>query len=169
MWTRKILVAYDGSAPSRRALELAAQVAGADPTVELVLAHVVRLFSSGAAAAGIDAVIMDDAASVRAELEAVAEMLPNPAEVRLLRGTSPADLIVSCAIEEGCDLIVMGSRGQGGVKGYLGSVSYAVTKESPVTVLIAKDGARQMICIEQAYRDTHWKAPGPCLAQGSWI
>ena len=76
-------------------------------------------------------------------LEAVAEMLPNPAEVRLLRGTSPADLIVSCAIEEGCDLIVMGSRGQGGVKGYLGSVSYAVTKESPVTVLIAKDGARQ--------------------------
>ena len=141
MWTRKILVAYDGSAPSRRALELAAQVAGADPTVELVLAHVVRLFSSGAAAAGIDAVIMDDAASVRAELEAVAEMLPNPAEVRLLRGTSPADLIVSCAIEEGCDLIVMGSRGQGGVKGYLGSVSYAVTKESPVTVLIAKDGA----------------------------
>ncbi len=143
MWTRKILVAYDGSAPSRRALELAAQVAGADPTVELVLAHVVRLFSSGAAAAGIDTVIMDDAASVRAELEAVAEMLPNPAEVRLLRGTSPADLIVSCAIEEGCDLIVMGSRGQGGVKGYLGSVSYAVTKESPVTVLIAKDGARQ--------------------------
>ena len=143
MWTRKILVAYDGSAPSRRALELAAQVAGADPTVELVLAHVVRLFSSGAAAAGIDAVIMDDAASVRAELEAVAEMLPNPAEVRLLRGTSPADLIVSCAIEEGCDLIVMGSRGQGGVKGYLGSVSYAVTKESPVTVLIAKDGSRR--------------------------
>ena len=143
MWTRKILVAYDGSAPSRRALELAAQVAGADPTVELVLAHVVRLFSSGAAAAGIDAVIMDDAESVRAEMEAVAEMLPNPASVRLLRGTSPADLIVNCALEEGCDLIVMGSRGQGGVKGYLGSVSYAVTKESPVTVLIAKDGSRR--------------------------
>ena len=143
MWTRKILVAYDGSAPSRRALELAAQIAGADRPVELVLAHVMRLFSSGAAAAGIDAVIMDDAESVRAEMEAVAEMLPNPASVRLLRGTSPADLIVNCALEEGCDLIVMGSRGQGGVKGYLGSVSYAVTKESPVTVLIAKDGSRR--------------------------
>ena len=143
MWTRKILVAYDGSAPSRRALELAAQIAGADRSVELVLTHVMRLFSSGAAAAGIDAVIMDDAESVRAEMEAVAEMLPNPASVRLLRGTSPADLIVNCALEEGCDLIVMGSRGQGGVKGYLGSVSYAVTKESPVTVLIAKDGSRR--------------------------
>ena len=143
MWTRKILVAYDGSAPSRRALELAAQIAAADPSVKLVMAHVMRLFSSGAAAAGIETVVMDDAAAVRAEMEAVAEMLPNPAEVRLLRGTSPADLIVSCALEEGCDLIVMGSRGQGGVKGYLGSVSYAVTKESPVTVLIAKDGARR--------------------------
>lgn len=141
MWTHKILVAYDGSAPSRRALELAAQIAGADPSVELVMAHVMRLFSSGAAAAGIETVVMDDAAAVRAEMEAVAELLPNPTSVRLLRGTSPADLIVGCALEEGCDLIVMGSRGQGGVKGYLGSVSYAVTKESPVTVLIAKDGA----------------------------
>ena len=140
MWTRKILVAYDGSAPSRRALELAAQIAAADPSVKLVMAHVMRLFSSGAAAAGIETVVMDDAAAVRAEMEAVAEMLPNPAEVRLLRGTSPADLIVSCALEEGCDLIVMGSRGQGGVKGFLGSVSYAVTKESPMTVLIAKEG-----------------------------
>ena len=36
--------------------------------------------------------------------------------------------------EEGCDLIIMGSRGQGGVKGFLGSVSYAVTKESPIDV-----------------------------------
>lgn len=64
----------------------------------------------------------------------------NPTEVKVLKGTSPADLIVNCAKEEGCDLIIMGSRGQGGVKGFLGSVSYAVTKESPVTVLIAKEG-----------------------------
>ena len=47
---------------------------------------------------------------------------------------------MNCAKDEGCDLIIMGSRGQGGVKGFLGSVSYAVTKESPVTVLIAKEG-----------------------------
>ena len=143
MWTQKILVAYDGSAPSRRALELAAEIASADPSIELVFAHVMRLFSSGAAAAGIDTVVMDDAAAVRAEMEATAALLPNDATVRLLKGTSPADLIVSCALEEGCDLIIMGSRGQGGVKGYLGSVSYAVTKESPMTVLIAKEGGRR--------------------------
>ena len=75
--------------------------------------------------------------------EAIAAELPNPAEVKVLKGTSPADLIVNCAKDEGCDLIIMGSRGQGGVKGFLGSVSYAVTKESPVTVLIAKEGVCQ--------------------------
>ena len=76
----------------------------------------------------------------REELEAIAADMVNPTEVRVLKGTSPADLIVNCAKEEGCDLIIMGSRGQGGVKGFLGSVSYAVTKESPMTVLIAKEG-----------------------------
>ena len=65
--------------------------------------------------------------------------MPNNAHAKLLKGTSPADLILKCAQDEGCDLIIMGSRGQGGVKGYLGSVSYAVVQGSPVAVLIAKD------------------------------
>ena len=65
--------------------------------------------------------------------------MPNKAHAHLLKGTSPADLLLKCAEDEGCDLIVMGSRGKGGVKGYLGSVSYAVVQGSPVAVLIAKD------------------------------
>ena len=125
MWCKKILVAYDGSAPSHRALEVMREIAAQNPAVEVVLVHVMRLFSSGSAAAGMDTIAAD---------------MVNPTEVRVLKGTSPADLIVNCAKEEGCDLIIMGSRGQGGVKGFLGSVSYAVTKESPMTVLIAKEG-----------------------------
>ena len=88
----------------------------------------------------MDTVMVDDAMAIREELEAIAADMVNPTEVRVLKGTSPADLIVNCAKEEGCDLIITGSRGQGGVKGFLGSVSYAVTKESPMTVLIAKEG-----------------------------
>ena len=140
MWCHKILVAYDGSAPSHRALEVMREIAQSNPTAEVVLVHVMRLFSSGSAAAGMDTIMVDDAMTVRKELEAIAEAMVNPAEVKLLKGTSPADLIVNCAKDEGCDLIIMGSRGQGGVKGFLGSVSYAVTKESPMTVLIAKEG-----------------------------
>lgn len=140
MWCHKILVAYDGSAPSHRALEVMREIARQNPAIEVVLVHAMRLFSSGSAAAGMDTVMVDDAMEIREELEALAADLVNPTEVKVLKGTSPADLIVAAAIDEGCDLIIMGSRGKGGVKGYLGSVSYAVTKESPVTVLIAKEG-----------------------------
>ncbi|MEC4271735.1 universal stress protein [Adlercreutzia sp. R25] len=140
MWCHKALVAYDGSAPSHKALEVMREIAQQNPALEIVLVHVMRLFSTGAAAAGVDTVMVEDAMAVRRELEAIAAELPNPCEVKVLKGTSPADLIVNCAKEDGCDLIIMGSRGQGGVKGFLGSVSYAVTKESPMTVLIAKEG-----------------------------
>lgn len=140
MWCQRVLVAYDGSAPSRKALDLAQQIASQDPSIEVLLVHVMRLYSSGSAAMGMDSVMLEDAAEVRDELEALAEQLPNRTSVELLKGTSPADLIVEHAKRNGCDLIIMGSRGKGGVKGYLGSVSYAVTKESPVTVLIAKEG-----------------------------
>ena len=140
MWCHKALVAYDGSAPSHKALEVMKEIADQNPALEVVLVHVMRLFSSGAAAAGADTVMVDDAMAIRRELEEIADSLVNPTEVKVLKGTSPADLIVNCAKDEGCDLIIMGSRGQGGVKGFLGSVSYAVTKESPMTVLIATEG-----------------------------
>ena len=141
MWCSKILVAYDGSAPSHKALDLARKIGEESACVRLVLVHVMRLYSSGAIGTGMDTVLLADAEPVRAELEHVAESLRNPTEVRLLRGSSPADLIVRCAKEEDCDLIIMGSRGQGGVKGYLGSVSYSVVQSSPITVLVAKDCA----------------------------
>ena len=111
MWCKKILVAYDGSAPSHRALEVMREIAAQNPAVEVVLVHVMRLFSSGSAAAGMDTVMVDDAMAIREELEAIAADMVNPTEVRVLKGTSPADLIVNCAKEEGCDLIINNSYG----------------------------------------------------------
>ena len=87
MWCKKILVAYDGSAPSHRALEVMGEIAAQNPAVEVVLVHVMRLFSSGSAAAGMDTVMADDAMAVRAELQAIAEAMANPAEVKILKGT----------------------------------------------------------------------------------
>lgn len=139
MGTKKILVAYDGSQPAQKALSIMSELAKIDADIQVVLVHVMRLFSSGAAAAGIDTVVMDEAAPIKAELDRIAQSLPNKTEVKILRGSSPADLILNCAQDEGVDMIIMGSRGKGGVKGYLGSVSYAVVKDSPVTVMIAKD------------------------------
>lgn len=136
MWCSKVLVAYDGSAPSAKAIDLARSIGAQDESVELVFAHVVKLYGMGT---GAESVLLDEANGVLADLERVADEVPNKAHAHLLKGTSPADLLLKCAHDEGCDLIVMGSRGQGGVKGFLGSVSYAVVQGSPIAVLIAKD------------------------------
>ena len=136
MWCSKVLVAYDGSAPSAKALHLARSIGAQDESVELVFAHVVKLYGLGT---GAETVLLDEAKKVLVEMEQLADEVPNKAHAHLLKGSSPADLLLKCAEDEGCDLIVMGSRGQGGVKGFLGSVSYAVVQGSPIAVLIAKD------------------------------
>lgn len=136
MWCSKVLVAYDGSAPSAKALDLARSIGAQDKTVELVFVHVVKLYGMGT---GAETVLINEAKKILAEMEHLAGEVPNKAHAHLLKGSSPADLLLRCAKDESCDLIVMGSRGQGGVKGFLGSVSYAVVQGAPIAVLIAKD------------------------------
>lgn len=136
MWCSKILVAYDGSTASRKAVSLAREIAEEEPLAEFVFVHVMKLYAMGS---GVENVLIDDANATLDELQELVADLGSRAQVKMLRGSSPADLILKCAREEGCDLIVMGSRGRGGVKGYLGSVSYAVVQGSPITVLITKE------------------------------
>ena len=65
------------------------EIAAQNPAVEVVLVHVMRLFSSGSAAAGMDTVMVDDAMAIREELEAIAADMVNPTEVRVLKGHVP--------------------------------------------------------------------------------
>ncbi|MBQ9691326.1 MAG: universal stress protein [Eggerthellaceae bacterium] len=58
-------------------------------------------------------------------------------ELYILDG-APASAITKFSHEQGCDLIVMGSRGLDAVRGALGSVSYAVLRESHCPVLVVK-------------------------------
>lgn len=139
MWCHRILVAYDGSPAAEKAIALAKTIAGDCPEIELVLVNVMRLIGGGMTGAGIDTVLADDAEVMRQRLLAVGAESVNPTTVKVLSGTAPAELLLRCAREEGCDLIIMGSRGKGGVGGYLGSVSYAVTKSAQVPVLIVKE------------------------------
>ncbi|MCD8317154.1 MAG: universal stress protein, partial [Eggerthellaceae bacterium] len=133
---------YDGSDPSKRASQIAKDIAHNNPDIEMTLVYVMRLYSVGDTADVIDSALINETNSIREELEQIASELPVKTKVKLLKGTSPSDLIVKCALDEDCDLILMGSRGKGGVTGYLGSVSYAVTKNSPITVIIAKEGPK---------------------------
>ena len=61
---------------------------------------------------GAETVLLDEAKKVLVEMEQLADEVPNKAHAHLLKGSSPADLLLKCAQDEGCDLIVMGSRGQ---------------------------------------------------------
>ena len=138
MWCKKVLVAYDGSAASHKALDLANSIAEEEPEARFVFVHVMKLYAMGT---GAETVLIEDANAAFDELKEFAAPLGERAEVKLLRGSASAELILRCAKDEGCDLIVMGSRGRGGVKGYLGSVSYAVVQGSPIAVLITKEEA----------------------------
>ncbi|GAB4262629.1 MAG: universal stress protein [Deferrisomatales bacterium] len=61
-----------------------------------------------------------------------------PVEERLLEG-DPAKNILTVAAVEGCDLIVMGSRGLSDLEGLLlGSVSHKVLSSAPCPVLIVR-------------------------------
>lgn len=137
MWFSKALVAYDGSEPSKIAVDLAMEMANDNDQTRFLFVHILRLppVRSGT---GVEAMFAEEAQNTLADLERMIAPLGDRAEARIMRGTSPAEVIINGAKEEGCDLIMMGSRGRGGVKGYLGSVSYAVVQESPIAVLIAK-------------------------------
>ena len=58
-------------------------------------------------------------------------------ETRLEEGR-PSDVIVEVAQEEDVDLIVMGSRGMGGIVGFLGSISRHVVEVCTKPILIVK-------------------------------
>lgn len=138
MWYSKILVAYDGSKPAEKAVGIACDMARENPEARLVFAHVLKLVGSSFGETGANQIMFEQACDVQSHLEEVAAAFGERAEVKMLKGTSPATLLVNCCKQEGCDVIVMGSRGMGGVKGYLGSVSRAVVQEAEASVVIAK-------------------------------
>ena len=59
--------------------------------------------------------------------------------IEFLEETAPGPQIVSYARDNGCDLIVMGSRGLGALRGMLGSVSSHVLREAEMPVMVVKN------------------------------
>ncbi len=133
---RRIVVGIDGSQASRRALRRAAEEAEAHrTTLEVLWAWSLLDQETGAP---FDP--NHGEASVRADLEQlIAEELgerPLPLVVRV-ENDLPARALVAAA--EGAWLVVVGSRGRGGVAGLvLGSVSSHLAHHSPCPVLIVR-------------------------------
>jgi nucleotide-binding universal stress UspA family protein len=129
----KILVAYDGGDPSRRALETAAELARAlGATVSVVS---VVPFHPGRAP--LDP--WDDAPLHSAELrEARQVLLEHGIEAELIQPVGdPAPTIERIAEEGQFDTVILGSRGLGPLgRALQGSVSEHVATHSQATVVI---------------------------------
>ena len=131
---KKILLAYDGGEPARRALETTIELAKAfEASVSVV--SVVPVHS------GRSPVDPWDDRTVHAQelVEAKETLLKAGLEPNLLEPAGdPAKKIEEIAREGGYDTIVMGSRGLGALERTLqGSVSEHVVTHSDATVVIA--------------------------------
>jgi nucleotide-binding universal stress UspA family protein len=132
---KRIVVGFDGSEHSRKALARAAEIANGATIAVVCAAHVARLLR-GAGMAPVDP----------ADAEARTQALADAREYLEGRGIegvyveghgNPADVIVQEAQESGADLIVIGTRGHNAVQRVaLGSVSTNVLHHAPCDVLL---------------------------------
>lgn len=140
---KTIGVAVDGSAATDQVLEMAALQAKLDGVERIVVAC--ALPSAVAVADGVvnfPASAVDRMAATGKEVLAKAERrladVPCAVETYLLRGRDTAETLSSFFDEQRCDLIVVGNRGLGGVKGYMGSVSRKVLLHAGCPVVVIK-------------------------------
>jgi nucleotide-binding universal stress UspA family protein len=132
-----ILVAYDGSDHSQKALDLAVKIVrDSDGQLKVLFAFdkVPIIFGDDETEHFIERV-MSKGREVLGE--AAAHLREAGVEFSTIIVEGPAaDAILRVAQTEGCDLIVMGSRGRGMVQGLLlGSVSYRVLHHAQIPVL----------------------------------
>lgn len=140
----KILLAYDGSKASNQALERAIELAKVTPSSSIYVVHAFEFprFFIGEALAPLPASVNKDyydlAVQTTEEVKGRLEAEGLNATVELLQG-SPAEVILNYSKEHDVDVIVIGSRGLGGIREFvLGSVSHNVVQSSRIPVLVVK-------------------------------
>jgi nucleotide-binding universal stress UspA family protein len=75
---------------------------------------------------------------IKTQLSGAVAAAPCPLMIEIAYGTSPTTGILAYADSNECDVIVMGCRGLGALRGMIGSVSFAVLRSATVPVLIVK-------------------------------
>jgi nucleotide-binding universal stress UspA family protein len=142
-WTRRILVAVDGSENSSRAAKVAVTLAkkfGA----ELLVCHAIPMPSSSFGTIEPKSIYFDparkNAKTLLNETVKLAETGGVKASELLIEGlTSVVEAIVSNASNHNVDLIVIGTRGRTGFKKLLmGSVSSGVLNHAHCSVLVVR-------------------------------
>lgn len=139
MKIEKVLVPVDGSEFSRRAAEYAAEFApmvGASVVLLTCRLDVTSLLSKEL----YEKAINDLDSYAKELLEPYKEIFAKAhvPYTSMVMGGAPEDTILQVVKGEGCDMIIMGSRGYSDIKGlFLGSTTHRVLQlaECPVTVI----------------------------------
>ncbi|MEW9668461.1 universal stress protein [Ammoniphilus sp. 3BR4] len=138
----KIVVPYDNSNLSKKALETAIVLAKQDGEIELDVIMVVDIpvgdiyYGKGYLEARES--YLKAAKECLSQVEQQLAELTNRTKTVVLEGT-PSYAIIEYVNQNNPDLIVMGSRGLGALKElFLGSVSHYVVQKSPCPVFIVK-------------------------------
>jgi nucleotide-binding universal stress UspA family protein len=146
----KVLVAYDGSDASKRALDHAAKMAAMFEGELIILTVVPKVSVPVYSNAELGAQAMDIASlqermrenygqSIKKAEEEIHGLYPHLKVDTIITEGRPASIIVSEADKQGVSLIVMGSRGLGGITGWiLGSTSRQVVDLCTKAILIVK-------------------------------
>ncbi|MDR3562416.1 MAG: universal stress protein [Negativicutes bacterium] len=140
MEVKKILVAYDGSEGSQKALEWAVMLAGTHKS-DIVVTAVVKPPEFSPSIDEVDEFFADGEKYFRPLLAKAVEFGEGQGvsiRAEILRG-HPAESLVRHAADRRFDLIVMGTRGIGGFKRLvIGSVAQKVVTYAKTPVLVVK-------------------------------
>ena len=144
---KKICCAVDLSEPSWLATELAAELAKESHSqLSLVHVHAPPPPAASDVLVSSRAVLEDEEREAVERLEEWRRDAERHAHVpvrAVVRVGDPATEIVEYADEEGCDLVVVGTHGRGGIpRLVLGSVAERVVRHAHVPVLVARNHAR---------------------------
>ncbi|WP_188804910.1 universal stress protein [Sporolactobacillus putidus] len=137
----KILVCYDDSDLSKKALQKAIEIAELDDHTILDVLNIVTVptnqFIVGDVYREVRESTLRFGREVVGRTENALQNLPNVTHTIVKEG-QPVRTILEFADDNGYDLIVIGSRGLSGIKEFLGSVSHGVVQRSKIPVLIVK-------------------------------
>lgn len=140
----RILVAYDGSDLSKKALDIALEFLQKDKRVELEVLSVTNtpsiaaVGSYGVYSPEIIKEAHENAKKMIEEVKTRLEGIPNKNRIDVLEG-NPGKMIVDFAKQSDVDLIILGSRGLSNLQElFLGSVSHFVVQRSHCPVFVVK-------------------------------
>jgi nucleotide-binding universal stress UspA family protein len=157
---KNILVPFDGSEHAKNAYEMAKDLAMEDPEAKVYVLNIVSAASIDpndtntdvATIGGVPMQFVDydvyknivekafekAREDIKTALGAELDELGERVVVDAVADSSPVNGITEYADNHDCDLIVMGRRGLGALRGMLGSVSYGVLRSTDVPVMTVK-------------------------------